>query len=105
MNSAITRRRTLHRVTVPLACILLVTVLCVLTISSPASAQTVPDASESTPTPAVAQMPRLGEPDNDRSLLPLGIGIVVIALATYLVWGATFLVVLDKSSPGRLGGR
>ena len=105
MNSPIATRRTPHRLVMPLAGILLVALLYMAVVPSPASAQTTSDAGEPTPTPVVAQMPLLDEPGDERSLLPLGIGIVVVALATYLVWGATFLVVLDKSSPGRLGGR
>ncbi len=102
MNPTITTRRAPHRGAVPIVAILLITVLAIAAISSSASAQTVPDAGEATPT--VAQTPIVDEPVDDRSLLPLGIGIAVMALATYLVWGATFLVVLDKSSSRRLGG-
>ena len=105
MNSAIATRRPLYRLAMPLTGTLLVGLLCLVVLSSPVSAQTVLDAGEPTPTPAVAQTPPVNTAENERSLLPLGIGIVAIALATYLVWGATFLVVLDKSSSGRSAGR
>ena len=98
MHPAIAKRQPLHRRTAPLVATLLITVLVITAIPSPASAQTIPDAGESNPTAAIAQATLVDEPNNKRSLLPLGIGIVVAALATYLAWGGSFLFVLEKGS-------